>query len=138
MFEIIFKKYFDYMLLFFLQVIQRVINVVFQKYYVIRDKRGKVLGVKGGFRGCIIWLIGFLGVGKITIFFVLEEYLVSQGIFVYSLDGDNIRIGLNKNLGFIFEDREENIRRIFEVFKLFVDGGIVCIIVFISLFKKVY
>ena len=65
------------------------------------------------------------------------EYLVSQGIPAYSLDGDNIRTGLNKNLGFTQEDREENIRRISEVSKLFSDGGIVCITAFISPYAKV-
>jgi len=62
---------------------------------------------------------------------------VSQGIPSYSLDGDNIRHGLNKNLGFSPEDREENIRRISEVSKLFADGGIVCLTSFISPFRKV-
>lgn len=116
--------------------IQRATNVAFQKHHVTRDKRGKVLGAKGGFRGCTIWLTGLSGAGKTTISFALEEYLVSQGIPAYSLDGDNIRTGLNKNLGFTPEDREENIRRISEVSKLFADGGIVCITAFISPFKK--
>ena len=63
--------------------------------------------------------------------------MVAQGIPSYSLDGDNIRHGLNKNLGFTPQDREENIRRISEVAKLFADGGIVCLTSFISPFKKV-
>lgn len=140
MIEIILKKYFDYRIccFFFLQAIQRATNVAFQKHHVTRDKRGKVLGAKGGFRGCTIWLTGLSGAGKTTISFALEEYLVSQGIPAYSLDGDNIRTGLNKNLGFTPEDREENIRRISEVSKLFADGGIVCITAFISPFKKVH
>ena len=69
--------------------------------------------------------------------YYVVEYLVSQGIPAYSLDGDNIRTGLNKNLGFTQEDREENIRRISEVAKLFADGGIVCITAFISPYAKV-
>lgn len=69
--------------------------------------------------------------------FALEEYLVSHAIPCYSLDGDNIRHGLNKNLGFTSEDREENIRRIAEVAKLFADAGLVCITSFISPFTKV-
>ena len=77
------------------------------------------------------------GAGKTTVSFALESYLVSQGIPSYSLDGDNIRHGLNKNLGFSPEDREENIRRIAEVAKLFADGGIVCLTSFISPFRKV-
>ena len=63
--------------------------------------------------------------------------LVSEAYFVHSLDGDNVRHGLNKNLSFTPEDREENIRRIAEVSKLFADGGIVCITSFISPYKKV-
>jgi len=82
-------------------------------------------------------LSGLSGAGKTTISFALESYLVSQGIPAYSLDGDNIRQGLNKNLGFSPQDREENIRRIAEVAKLFADGGIVCLTSFISPFRKV-
>ena len=78
------------------------------------------------------------GAGKTTISFALEEYLVSRGIPAYVLDGDNVRTGLNKNLGFTPEDREENIRRISEVSKLFADSGVVCITSFISPYKKVY
>ena len=97
-----------------------------------------MLGQRGGFRGCTIWLTGLSGAGKTTISFALEEYLVSHGIPTYSLDGDNIRTGLNKNLSFSPEDREENIRRISEVAKLFADGGIVCITSFISPYAKVF
>ncbi len=79
---------------------------------------------------------GLSGAGKTTISFALEDYLVSHGIPAYSLDGDNIRHGLNKNLGFAPEDREENIRRIAEVAKLFADGGIVCLTSFISPFRR--
>ncbi|ESO06672.1 hypothetical protein HELRODRAFT_64113, partial [Helobdella robusta] len=111
-------------------------NVTYQANQVSRAKRGQVLGTKGGFRGCTIWFTGLSGAGKTTIAFALEEYLVSQGIPSYSLDGDNIRHGLNKNLGFSQEDRMENIRRISEVAKLFADGGIVCLTSFISPFKK--
>ena len=80
--------------------------------------------------------VGLSGAGKTTISFALEEYLVAQGIPTYSLDGDNVRHGLNRNLGFSQVDREENIRRISEVSKLFADGGIVCLTSFISPFKK--
>ena len=69
--------------------------------------------------------------------FALEEYLVSRGIPAYGLDGDNIRTGLNKNLGFAPEDREENIRRVAEVGKLFADSGVVALCSFVSPFKKV-
>ncbi len=80
---------------------------------------------------------GLSGAGKTTVGFALEEYLVSHAIPCYSLDGDNIRHGLNKNLGFTSEDREENIRRIAEVAKLFADAGLVCITSFISPITKV-
>ncbi|XP_050393584.1 bifunctional 3'-phosphoadenosine 5'-phosphosulfate synthase isoform X2 [Patella vulgata] len=118
------------------KAVQRATNVVFQSHHVSRDKRGKAIGSKSGFRGCTIWLTGLSGAGKTTISFALEEYLVSQGIPAYSLDGDNVRTGLNKNLGFTPEDREENIRRISEVSKLFADGGIICISSFISPYAK--
>lgn len=82
-------------------------------------------------------LSGLSGAGKTTISFALEEYLVTHAIPCYSLDGDNVRHGLNKNLGFSAEDREENIRRIAEVAKLFADAGLVCVTSFISPFSKV-
>ncbi|KAM6442623.1 bifunctional 3'-phosphoadenosine 5'-phosphosulfate synthase 2 isoform 1-T1 [Liasis olivaceus] len=116
--------------------LHRSTNVVYQAHHVSRNKRGQVLGTKGGFRGCTVWLTGLSGAGKTTIGFALEEYLMSHGIPCYSLDGDNIRHGLNKNLGFSADDREENIRRIAEVAKLFADAGLVCITSFISPFAK--
>jgi 3'-phosphoadenosine 5'-phosphosulfate synthase len=69
--------------------------------------------------------------------FALEEYIVSKGLPAYCLDGDNIRCGLNKNLGFSNTDRVENIRRIAEVAKLFADAGLMCIVAFISPFQEV-
>uniref|UniRef100_A0A9J8DBB5 3'-phosphoadenosine 5'-phosphosulfate synthase 2b n=1 Tax=Cyprinus carpio carpio TaxID=630221 RepID=A0A9J8DBB5_CYPCA len=114
----------------------RATNVVYQAHHVSRSKRGQVVGTRGGFRGCTVWLTGLSGAGKTTIGFALEEYLVSHAIPCYSLDGDNIRHGLNKNLGFTATDREENIRRIAEVAKLFADAGLVCITSFISPFTK--
>lgn len=116
--------------------LNRSTNVVFQAHHVTRSKRGQVVGTRGGFRGCTVWLTGLSGAGKTTIAFALEEYLVSHGIPCYSLDGDNIRHGLNKNLGFTATDREENIRRIAEVAKLFADAGLVCITSFISPYTK--
>ncbi|NWW74586.1 PAPS2 synthase, partial [Climacteris rufus] len=115
---------------------QRSTNVVYQAHHVSRSKRGQVVGTRGGFRGCTVWLTGLSGAGKTTIGFALEEYLVSHGIPCYSLDGDNVRHGLNKNLGFSAQDREENIRRIAEVARLFADAGLVCITSFISPFTK--
>ncbi|KAJ8013993.1 hypothetical protein DPEC_G00035610 [Dallia pectoralis] len=111
-------------------------NVVYQAHHVSRSKRGQVVGSRGGFRGCTVWLTGLSGAGKTTIAFALEEYLVINGIPCYSLDGDNVRHGLNKNLGFTATDREENIRRIAEVAKLFADAGLVCITSFISPYTK--
>jgi len=112
-------------------------NVFAQKHNVSRDKRGEVLGNNGaGFRGCTIWFTGLSGAGKTTIAFALEEYLVARGIPAYGLDGDNIRTGLNKNLGFAPEDREENIRRVAEVGKLFADSGVVALCSFVSPYNK--
>ena len=111
-------------------------NITMEAHKVSRSKRGNVMGERSGFRGCTVWFTGLSGAGKTTISFALEEYLVGQNIPTYSLDGDNVRQGLNKNLGFSEEDREENIRRIGEVAKLFADGGIVCLTSFISPFRK--
>uniref|UniRef100_A0A4W5LFR9 3'-phosphoadenosine 5'-phosphosulfate synthase 1 n=1 Tax=Hucho hucho TaxID=62062 RepID=A0A4W5LFR9_9TELE len=116
---------------------QRATNVTYQAHHVSRNKRGQVVGTRGGFRGCTVWLTGLSGAGKTTVSMALEEYLVCHGIPCYSLDGDNIRQGLNKNLGFSPEDREENIRRIAEVARLFADAGLVCIASFISPYGRV-
>ncbi|XP_037936322.1 bifunctional 3'-phosphoadenosine 5'-phosphosulfate synthase-like isoform X2 [Teleopsis dalmanni] len=109
-------------------------NVTEQKHHVTREIRGKNLGLCRGFRGCTVWLTGLSGAGKTSIAFELEAYLVSRGIPAYGLDGDNIRTGLNKNLGFTPADREENIRRVGEVAKLFADSGVVAICSFVSPF----
>jgi len=93
-------------------------------------------GGRNGFHGCTIWFTGLSGAGKSTLAFNLEDYLCTKSIPAYTLDGDNIRHGLNKNLGFSETDREENIRRIGEVAKLFADGGIVALTAFISPFRK--
>ena len=89
-----------------------------------------------GHKGVTIWLTGLSGSGKSTIAHSLEEKLFERGIATYVLDGDNIRFGLNKDLGFSREDREENIRRIGEVAKLFVDAGIITITAFISPYRS--
>ncbi|XP_017786463.1 PREDICTED: bifunctional 3'-phosphoadenosine 5'-phosphosulfate synthase 1-like [Nicrophorus vespilloides] len=114
--------------------IQKATNVTEQNHHVSRTKRGKMLG--NVFRGCTIWFTGLSGAGKTSISFELEEYLVSRGIPAYSLDGDNMRTGLNKNLGFSKEDREENIRRVAEVGKLFADAGYICLCSFVSPFSE--
>lgn len=116
------------------QCLQVATNVTEQKHNITREFRGKKLGGDRGFHGCTVWLTGFSGAGKTSIAFELEAYLVAQGIPAYGLDGDNIRTGLNKNLGFSQADREENIRRVAEVAKLFADSGVVTICSFVSPF----
>ncbi|KAL0266468.1 UNVERIFIED_CONTAM: hypothetical protein PYX00_008989 [Menopon gallinae] len=119
-----------------MQAVQVATNVMEQKHHVSRDKRGQVLGNVRGFRGCTVWFTGLSGAGKTSISFELEAFLVSRGIPAYGLDGDNIRTGLNKNLGFSKEDREENIRRVAEVAKLFADSGVVALCSFVSPFAE--
>ncbi len=89
-----------------------------------------------GQRGLMVWFTGLSGSGKSTIAIVLERELQSRGILCRLLDGDNIRTGINNNLGFSENDRMENIRRIAEVAKLFVDTGIVTLAAFISPLKS--
>lgn len=98
--------------------------------------RGQNLGIFRGFRGCTVWLTGYSGAGKTSIAFELEKFLVSHGIPAYGLDGDNMRTGLNKNLGFTETDREENIRRVAEVAKLYADSGQVAICSLVSPFRE--
>lgn len=86
-------------------------------------------------KGCTIWLTGLSGCGKSTIARRLEKSLVAHGYCTYVLDGDNIRHGLNKDLGFSPEDRKENIRRIGEVATLFADSNQITIAAFISPYK---
>jgi adenylylsulfate kinase len=86
--------------------------------------------------GCTVWFTGLSASGKSTIASALEQHLVYQGLHCYRLDGDNIRFGLNKNLGFSAEDRAENIRRIGEVAKLFADSGCIALTSFISPYRK--
>jgi len=116
--------------------VNKATNVFATEHKVSRSERGEVLGSRGGFRGCTIWFTGLSGAGKTTIAFALEEYLVARGIPSYGLDGDNVRTGLNKNLGFAPEDREENIRRVAEVGKLFADSGVVALCSFVSPYNK--
>lgn len=85
-----------------------------------------------GQRGIMLWLTGLSGSGKSTLAIALERELHQRGLLCRILDGDNIRSGINNNLGFSAEDRVENIRRIAEVGKLFVDTGIITIAAFIS------
>jgi adenylylsulfate kinase len=106
-------------------------NITWHEGHVGRDEREKLLEQKGA----LVWTTGLSGSGKSTVAYTLEHALVQRGHMAYVLDGDNIRHGLNKNLGFSAEDRAENIRRISEVGKLFVDAGIVTITAFISPYR---
>ena len=106
-------------------------NVTWHEGHVGREEREKLLGQAGA----LIWMTGLSGSGKSTIAYTLEHALIQRGHLSYVLDGDNIRHGLNKNLGFSAEDREENIRRIGEVGKLFVDTGVITITAFISPYR---
>ena len=85
---------------------------------------------------CIVWFTGLSGSGKSTIANALEQRLHEEGYHTYLLDGDNVRHGLNKDLGFTPEDRVENIRRIGEVAKLFVDAGVIVLTAFISPYRS--
>ena len=98
---------------------------------VTKEQRQEALGG----RGCIVWLTGLSGSGKSTIARRVEQLLLERGINCYVLDGDNIRHGLNKDLGFSPEDRTENIRRIGEVAHLFADACVVTLTAFISPYR---
>ena len=107
-------------------------NIVKQHYKISQLNRLALLKQKP----VIVWLTGLSGSGKSTIADGLEQLLFEKGFKTYLLDGDNIRHGLNKNIDFSEEGRKENIRRIGEVAKLFLDAGIIVITAFISPFKE--
>ncbi|MES2880372.1 MAG: adenylyl-sulfate kinase [Pseudomonadota bacterium] len=88
-----------------------------------------------GHRGAVLWLTGLSASGKSTLSMALEHALMARGYSCYVLDGDNVRNGLNANLGFKPEDRTENIRRVGEVAALFADAGLICISAFISPYR---
>lgn len=110
---------------------QKATNIVWHQGTVTRADREKI----NGHKACTVWLTGLSGSGKSTIAVDLEKRLWERGIRAYILDGDNIRHGLNKNLGFSPEDRTENIRRIGEVAKLFTEAGVVALTAFISPYR---
>jgi adenylylsulfate kinase len=110
---------------------QRATNITWHEGAVTRDERRANMGQ----RGCTLWMTGLSGSGKSTIAVALEQVLMQRGMHAYRLDGDNVRHGLNKNLGFSAQDRSENIRRVGEVAKLFADAGIVTITGFISPYR---
>lgn len=107
---------------------QKATNVHWHGGEINRPERAQLLG----HGGATLWFTGLSGSGKSTIAVALEQALYQRGVLVYRLDGDNIRLGINKNLGFSAEDRAENIRRVGEVSKLFVDGGMIVLSSFIS------
>lgn len=107
-------------------------NITWHEGHVTRDERTRLLKQKGA----TLWFTGLSGSGKSTIAFTLEHALTQRGHLAYVLDGDNIRHGLNKNLGFSAADREENIRRIGEVAKLFADCSVIAMTSFISPYRK--
>ncbi len=106
-------------------------NITWHDGTVTRAEREKLLGQ----RGVTIWLTGLSGSGKSTIAVAAQGALHERGTHSYVLDGDNVRHGLNQNLGFSPEDRTENIRRIGEVAKLFTDAGIIALTSFISPYR---
>src|SRR5262245_46504151 len=107
---------------------QTAIHITWHEGEVMREEREMNLGQKGA----TLWMTGLSASGKSTIAVALEKVLLARGKHAYRLDGDNIRFGLNRNLGFSAEDRAENIRRIGEVAKLFSDAGIITIASLIS------
>ncbi|MFM7767065.1 MAG: adenylyl-sulfate kinase [Bacteroidota bacterium] len=107
-------------------------NIIAQAYKTGKSDRIR----QNGHKPCVVWFTGLSGSGKSTLANAVEQLLVAEGIHTYVLDGDNIRHGLNSNLDFSEAGRRENIRRIGEVSKLFVDAGIVVLTAFISPFKS--
>jgi adenylylsulfate kinase len=106
-------------------------NIQWHAGEVTRAQREALLGQKG----CTLWMTGYSASGKSTIATALERELIQRGHHAYRLDGDNIRHGLSRDLGFSAEDRAENIRRIGEVAKLFADAGVIVITSFISPYR---
>jgi adenylylsulfate kinase len=106
-------------------------NITWHEGDVTREERQRALGHKG----CTLWMTGLSASGKSTIAVALEQVLLRDGKHAYRLDGDNVRHGLNKNLGFSAADRTENIRRIGEVAKLFADAGLIAVTSFISPYR---
>lgn len=110
---------------------QKATNVHWHEGEIAREHRHQLLGQQGA----TLWFTGLSGSGKSTVAVALEEALYTRGRLAYRLDGDNVRLGINKNLGFSAEDRQENIRRIGEVAKLFVDCGVIVLTSFISPYR---
>lgn len=107
-------------------------NIVWHPTHIKREDREELLRQ----RGIVMWFTGLSGSGKSTVANAVEKKLFKKGRATYLLDGDNVRHGLNKDLGFSAQDRVENIRRIAEVSKLFMDAGIITLTAFISPFRE--
>src|SRR5690554_902315 len=107
-------------------------NIIWHQHMVDKSNRQQLLGQKS----MVLWFTGLSGSGKSTLAGALEKALQEHGVATMLLDGDNIRTGLNSDLDFTEESRMENIRRLGEVCKLFVDAGIVVLTAFISPFQK--
>ena len=111
---------------------QKATNVTWHDHAVGHDERSKL----NGHKGAVLWFTGLSGCGKSTVANTVDRLLHNRGVHTYVLDGDNVRMGLNKNLGFSPEDRTENIRRIGEVGKLFADSGTIVTTAFISPYRE--
>jgi adenylylsulfate kinase len=107
-------------------------NIVWHATAITKQQRQQL----NGHKSCVLWFTGLSGSGKSTLANAVEQRLHQLGLRSYILDGDNIRHGLNRGLGFSAEDRKENIRRIAEVAKLFVDAGVIALTAFISPFRE--
>lgn len=107
-------------------------NIVWHDHNIVKADRNKLLR----HNSALIWFTGLSGSGKSTIASILQKKLLQEKILTYILDGDNVRYGLNSDLGFSDKDRVENIRRLGEVAKLFVDAGVITLTAFISPFIK--
>ena len=107
-------------------------NIIPHQFHIDREDRNTLKG----HTSFVVWFTGLSGSGKSTLANMVEKKLFDLGIHTFSLDGDNVRSGLNNNLGFAREDREENLRRIAEVAKLFVNSGSLVIASFISPLKS--
>lgn len=110
---------------------QKATNITWHDGDITLEDRNALMGQKGA----TLWFTGLSGSGKSTVAVALEKALFERGCLSYRLDGDNIRLGINKNLGFSAEDRTENIRRIGEIAKLFVDSSVIALSSFISPYR---